>query len=275
MIKKTVTPRKVAANRNNAKRSTGPRTEWGKFNSRFNAVKDGLFAVEVVVPDCDGDDARRKFSELLQNLQQEFEPVGAFQTALVEKIAEGLWRLRRATRAEYGATRVGGLWDRSHDPPEGSFIDKLNRSVDLERLCIKALTEAREEIRRTGKLSKESYQKIRLLVEDQHCDRGDNTNTETTSEPVIDDDFVQRVEKKTESLRSAVQQVDLRVAERLTDCIKQGALPPTEDSEKISRCRMRTEKEIDWALRTLFRLQKRGRHKEGRVSYSSNSCNAS
>ena len=64
MIKKTVTPRKVAANQSNANGSTGPRTEWGKFNSRFNAVKDGLFAMEVVIPDCDGDDARRKFSEL-------------------------------------------------------------------------------------------------------------------------------------------------------------------------------------------------------------------
>ena len=125
MIKKTVTPRKVAANQNNGKYSTGPRTEWGKSNSRFNAVKDGLFAAEVVIPDCDGDDSRRNFSELLQNLLQEFEPVGIFQTALVEKIAEGLWRLRRTTRVEYGATRLGGFWDRSHDLPEGSFIDKM------------------------------------------------------------------------------------------------------------------------------------------------------
>jgi hypothetical protein len=262
MVKKTVTPRKVAANRNNAKHSTGPRTEWGKFNSRFNAVKDGLFAVEVVISDCDGDDARRKLSKLLKDLQQELRPVGRFQTELVEMIAEGLWRLRRATRAECGAARMN-FWDRSNDLPQGSNIDKLNRSVDLERLCVKALTEAREEIRLTGKLSKESYQKIRLLVEDKHCDQVANKNSETTSEPVIDDDFIQRLDKKTESLRFVVLQVDRRVADRMADSLKHSALASAEDSEKISRYRSRTDKEIEWALRTLFMLQKRSKHNKG------------
>jgi hypothetical protein len=264
-VKKTVTARTVAANQRNARRSTGPRTEWGKFNSRFNAVKDGLLAVEVVIPECDGDDARRKFSELLQGLQQEFEPAGAFETALLEKIAEGLWRLRRATRAESGATRVGGFWDKSHDLPEGSFIDTLNRSVDRARLCVKTLTEAREEIRRTKKLSRESYQQIRVLVEDEHCGQGDNADTERTSEPVIDDDFIQRLDKKTASLRSAILQVNLRIADRMADSLKQSSLPSAEDCEKISRYRIRTEQEIDWALRTLFLLQNRTKPKKRRI----------
>ena len=52
---KTVTEKTLAANRLNAKRSTGPRTERGKNTSKFNAVKAGLFAKQVVIPLCDGE----------------------------------------------------------------------------------------------------------------------------------------------------------------------------------------------------------------------------
>jgi hypothetical protein len=38
MPKKTLTEKTLAANRLNAKHSTGPRTEQGKNNSKFNAV---------------------------------------------------------------------------------------------------------------------------------------------------------------------------------------------------------------------------------------------
>jgi len=264
VIKRTVTKKKLAANQRNSKRSTGPRTEWGKSNSRFNAVKCGLFADEVVIPDCDGENASQNFSELLLDLQHEFEPLGRFENVLVETIAECFWRLRRTTRAENGSTRVEGFWDKSYEFPKGSFIDQLNRSVDLERLCLPALNEAREEIRRTGKLSARSYKKIRLLVEDHPSDPPNDKNPDTTSEPVIDDDFVERIEEKIELLQLTVLQVDSRVATRLEDCVKQGSLPPADEIEKIYRCRMRTEKEIDWALGKLFFLQKNRSHKKQR-----------
>lgn len=40
-------PRKIEANRRNAKRSTGPRTVHGKQRSRTNALKHGLAAVTL------------------------------------------------------------------------------------------------------------------------------------------------------------------------------------------------------------------------------------
>ena len=51
---KSVSPLKIEANRRNAKHSTGPRTERGKRNSKFNAVTLGLFAKHVTIPICDG-----------------------------------------------------------------------------------------------------------------------------------------------------------------------------------------------------------------------------
>lgn len=43
--KRVVSIRKVQANRQNALKSTGPRTPQGKAYSRRNAYKDGLFAM--------------------------------------------------------------------------------------------------------------------------------------------------------------------------------------------------------------------------------------
>jgi hypothetical protein len=48
-----VSPRKVAANRQNALKSTGPKTPQGKVYSRRNSLKHGLFArnwVDCAVP---------------------------------------------------------------------------------------------------------------------------------------------------------------------------------------------------------------------------------
>jgi hypothetical protein len=69
---KTVTPMKLEANRKNAKRSTGPRTERGKSIARFNAVTRGLFAKHVIIPICDGDQAGKEFQSLLDGLHQDW-----------------------------------------------------------------------------------------------------------------------------------------------------------------------------------------------------------
>ena len=45
---RTMTKAKIDANRQNSKRSTGPRTERGKRIARFNAVTLGLFAKHIV-----------------------------------------------------------------------------------------------------------------------------------------------------------------------------------------------------------------------------------
>jgi hypothetical protein len=50
ICRKTVTRAKIEANRKNGKHSTGPRTEGGKQNAKFNAVTLGLFAKHVVIP---------------------------------------------------------------------------------------------------------------------------------------------------------------------------------------------------------------------------------
>jgi hypothetical protein len=49
-IKQPISERKLQANRANAKRSTGPRTEAGKAASRKNALKHGILSRVVDLP---------------------------------------------------------------------------------------------------------------------------------------------------------------------------------------------------------------------------------
>jgi hypothetical protein len=44
LVSLTVTPRKLAANRSNARRSRGPRTPAGKMRSRLNSLRDGTYS---------------------------------------------------------------------------------------------------------------------------------------------------------------------------------------------------------------------------------------
>ncbi len=96
---KPVSPRRLAANRANARKSTGPRTPRGKAVSSRNARKPGLLARNVVIAD-DLDEAESDFDALLRGLTARLAPDGPFETLLVERIALCYWRLARAARFE-------------------------------------------------------------------------------------------------------------------------------------------------------------------------------
>jgi hypothetical protein len=88
--------RKIAANRQNALMSTGPKTESGKLRSRKNAVRHGLTA-ETVVPDLE--DAEQ-YSAFESAIVAEYDPKSIVARELVFRLASLLWRLRRATAIE-------------------------------------------------------------------------------------------------------------------------------------------------------------------------------
>jgi hypothetical protein len=94
-----VTSEKQArANRQNALKSTGPKTPEGKDAVRLNALKHGLLAQEVLIL---GEDAAA-FKELAEGLVAELGPVGELEVRLVADIIAYHWRLRRLRRIEAG-----------------------------------------------------------------------------------------------------------------------------------------------------------------------------
>ena len=88
----------IKANRKNAKKSTGPRTEEGKTRSAKNALKHGLLARDTVMPGEDPADFDRQLSALEADIQ----PANSLEFELVRQIADAQWRMRRLTRLETG-----------------------------------------------------------------------------------------------------------------------------------------------------------------------------
>jgi hypothetical protein len=85
------TNRQIAANRRNAQRSTGPKTEEGKARSSGNALTHGLTAQRNLLDDEDAE----RFEALCEHLRSELKPVGVLEELCVDRLAQTLWRLRR------------------------------------------------------------------------------------------------------------------------------------------------------------------------------------
>jgi hypothetical protein len=103
--KRPVSERKLQANQQNALRSTGPKTEWGKRTVAQNAIKHGILAREVVITAGDGKESLEEFHDLVKQLQEQYEPIGIVEESLVQTIAACWWRKARVLRAENGEIR--------------------------------------------------------------------------------------------------------------------------------------------------------------------------
>ena len=90
--------KQIEANRQNATKSTGPKTPEGKTLSSKNATKHGLLSKQVLLPS----ESEEEFEELSQGLREDLKPVGALETMFVEDIAAHFWRLWRIRRIEAG-----------------------------------------------------------------------------------------------------------------------------------------------------------------------------
>jgi hypothetical protein len=99
-----VSERRLAANRANAQRSTGPNTEQGKSRARLNATKHGLRG--SLPPDRTPelsqllDEDPRAYRKVRRALFKDLRPQGAAEVLLVERVARAAWRLRRAEAVE-------------------------------------------------------------------------------------------------------------------------------------------------------------------------------
>jgi hypothetical protein len=78
--------------------ATGPRTAEGKSRCRLNAVRHGLTAQTL----CFTPEESQKYVEHLAGLHVHYQPTGPIETALVAQIADGMWRLDRASAIEHG-----------------------------------------------------------------------------------------------------------------------------------------------------------------------------
>jgi hypothetical protein len=95
------TRKQVAANRQNAQKSTGPRTPRGKAIVSQNAVRHGLFAATPVIPRVESTVAwEQHHATTIASLA----PIGQVEIDLAERVALITWRLKRVARYERDVT---------------------------------------------------------------------------------------------------------------------------------------------------------------------------
>ena len=257
---KTVTEKTLAANRLNAKRSTGPRTERGKNYSKFNAVKTGLFAEHVVIPKCDGgyyeddDDPNEQFSQLMEALQQEYKPEGPSEVFLVAQLAECMWKQRRMSRSERGlvVARVG-LYGESSDAVtpieqltyEHSVLEKAQKEIATAR-TLSPVTYA--DVLMALELVRTGFVKPRWLqIKDDS----------SPSEVKLDDQFVASLEEAKAKLERVF--CFMMGKKKWSDHEAAHALPLEDDMDQLLRYDRALQKKFDWALQKLLESQQRRR----------------
>ena len=83
------TQAQIDANRQNAKKSTGPKTPEGKDKVAQNAIKHGLLARRFFI----GPDQQQDFARFCDTIRDDLTPAGPLQSVLADRIADLAWRL--------------------------------------------------------------------------------------------------------------------------------------------------------------------------------------
>jgi hypothetical protein len=91
------TSAQIAANQENAQRSTGPKTPEGKAISARNNFKHGCSGAFTVLPW----ESQNEFDLLLGSLRDEHKPSGPTETILVDKMAQATWLSKRAVTLQH------------------------------------------------------------------------------------------------------------------------------------------------------------------------------
>jgi hypothetical protein len=94
--------KQIAANRENALRSTGPKTDTGKQTSSLNALRHGLTGQVDLMPAED----REAHDKFCAAIVADLAPAGALETQFAQSIAEDNWRLNRGPRYRNQHVRV-------------------------------------------------------------------------------------------------------------------------------------------------------------------------
>jgi hypothetical protein len=102
--------KQIAANRQNARCSTGPRTEHGKRRARRNALRHGLTAETVI----DVLEDAKAYKALQRRIYADYSPSSNFELELIARLVSLLWRLRRAVAIESGLFSIQAKAPRKH-----------------------------------------------------------------------------------------------------------------------------------------------------------------
>ena len=263
-------------------KSTGPRTPEGKRAVRWNALKHGLLAQEVVIRVGPGKECLADFQRLLAALRDDLQPSGALEEILVETVAVCYWRLRRVLQAENGEIR-NDLEDVAQSVYLPLAMDAaMSRQKGLEQpsrlqsssfgleFLLELLQELATEVRAKKILSKPSLKKVAVYFGGQpdglaaRCASllAPARQSDSSAEPVAQatcaestDKIVQLLEAEMAKLNDSLDSVRQKELLRMKSTHDSRCLPDSAD--RILRYETAIERQLYRALRQLERLQRR------------------
>jgi len=131
--KRPVSEARRRANRENAKKSTGPRTPEGKQRSCLNATRHGILAQVILLPKED----MAAYNKFTADYAAALNPVGTVEIQLAHACADLQFRLHRMAAAEHnlfaiGQEENGDNWNTGDSESHAAltFADTLRRSKD-------------------------------------------------------------------------------------------------------------------------------------------------
>ena len=232
--KPPVSDRKREANRQNAQKSTGPKTDVGKEYSSRNALTFGLWSGRNTNL---YDEDHNKFLQTCEDLRKQYEPVGPLEEFAVEQIAQMQRRLGRVWRFE------------------GAAISLEQRSVvEWERVQLR--TECRDTIKRLR-------EKPDLLSYICSADEQSSTTTKSEngqerehSEPSNSEAIASYFERYLSFL-----ELDHLTEKKMSELEKK-FLPKPEDLNTVLRAEAAAEKGLSRAIKRLEELQAKRKEQE-------------
>jgi hypothetical protein len=123
----TITPRRLAANRENAQHSTGPRTESGKLRASRNSLHHHAFSAHLCHP---GED-EHNFHLLRNAILADLAPQSILELCLADRVVSAAWRLRRLQHADQYLTKMQQTdWRASVEAYNEKLEDRRERFLD-------------------------------------------------------------------------------------------------------------------------------------------------
>jgi hypothetical protein len=258
--------RKLKANRENARKSTGPKTPRGKAFSRRNAIIHGLFVRHIT--DFEAlQESPQEYDDLLNGLWDQYQPAGRAEEVEVERIALCYWRLKRAWRHENAINLVArrdlGRRELAEQREYCNELDKEEEAVILQ------LQNAKKEIEDTGEISQELKQRIFALMPE--FEGLWLAFDEVAQQRIEEMGMEKRFQKLSPQMRSRIlaiyavtngiaflEQLSNRRLINVTEvAIGQHAIPNREALDRLLRYETTIDRSLTRALDRLERLQRR------------------
>ncbi len=162
------TKNQIRANRANAKKSTGPRTQKGKARSSQNALKHGLLANDAVLPGEDPAD----FDRHLTSFEDTYLPRNRVEKEIVRQIADVAWRMQRLSRIETAVIAAGIDNTRQFNLESGPIPDdRAGQTQQLGRAMITRTQVLNNLARYDGHLARRFFCGVELMIDIRREDR--------------------------------------------------------------------------------------------------------